>query len=95
MSRSVFAEHFAQAFGRGPMEFLKEIRLRRAAHLLRCTDMPIKSLAQSIGYASRSSFTHAFKDLYRVAPADYRNGDMRNPSPPAESAYEKSGQACN
>lgn len=81
MSRSVFAEHFAQAFGRGPMEFLKEIRLRRAAHLLRCTDMPIKALAQSIGYASRSSFTHAFKDLYGIAPADYRSGIPRSIEP--------------
>ncbi len=74
MSRSAFADRFSAAFGRGPMDFLKEIRLRRAARLLRASDRPIKVVATSVGYDSRSYFSRAFKDLYGVSPADYRAG---------------------
>jgi AraC-like DNA-binding protein len=75
MSRSAFAEHFVQAFARPPMEFLKEVRMRQAARLLRATDRPIKALAADVGYASRSSFSHAFKDCFGVSPEAYRQGD--------------------
>jgi AraC-like DNA-binding protein len=72
MSRSAFAEHFAAEFGRGPMDLLKEVRLRRAAQLLRSTDTPIKALPGRVGYRSRSYFSRAFKDLFDISPAEYR-----------------------
>jgi AraC-like DNA-binding protein len=72
MSRSSFAEHFAAEFGRGPMDLLKEVRLRRAAQLLRGTNTPVKVLAGRVGYRSRSYFSRAFKDLFDLSPAEYR-----------------------
>jgi len=72
MSRSAFAGHFAAEFGRGPMDLLKEVRLRRAAQLLRGTNTPVKALAGRVGYRSRSYFSRAFKDLFDVSPAEYR-----------------------
>jgi AraC-like DNA-binding protein len=72
MSRSAFAEHFAAEFGRGPMDLLKEVRLRRAAQLLRGTNTPVKALAGRVGYRSRSYFSRAFKDLFDISPAEYR-----------------------
>ncbi len=72
MSRSSFAEHFAAEFGRAPMDLLKEIRMRRAARLLVSTDDPVKLLAGRVGYASRSYFSRAFKDFYKMSPAEYR-----------------------
>lgn len=72
MSRSTFAEHFVSAFRRPPMDLLKEVRLRRAAKLLRSTDRPVEALAASVGYASRSSFSRAFKEFHGLSPADYR-----------------------
>jgi transcriptional regulator GlxA family with amidase domain len=55
MSRSAFAEHFVATFGQAPFEFLTEVRLRRAAGLLEATDIPIKTIAGTVGYASRPS----------------------------------------
>lgn len=75
MSRSAFAAHFAAAFERTPMELLKEMRLRRAAQLLRSTDLPVKSVAPRVGYDSRSYFSRAFKAFYGVDPAAYRRGE--------------------
>ena len=74
MSRSAFARHFVEAYGRGPMDFLRELRLRRAAELLIGSNRPVKSLAGEVGYTSRSYFSRAFKDFYGVSPAAFRAG---------------------
>lgn len=72
MSRSAFASHFAQAFHRGPMDMVREIRLRRAAELLQGSDIPVKSLAHKVGYQSRSYFSRAFKEAFGVSPLAFR-----------------------
>lgn len=72
MSRSTFAQHFTAAFGRSPMDLLKELRLRRAAQLLKDSDAPIKAVAKTVGYASRSYFSRAFKAFHGQDPAGYR-----------------------
>ena len=56
------------------MDFLKEVRLRRAAHLLRATDLPVKTVAARVGFASRSYFSRAFKAFTGHDPAGYRAG---------------------
>jgi len=72
MSRSSFTEHFARIFGQPPHEFLTKFRLRRAAQLLSIGDLPVKMIADRVGYQSRSSFSRAFKSLYGQDPASYR-----------------------
>ena len=72
MSRAAYAEHFKKAFGRTPMIFLKEVRLRRAAHLLAATDLPVKAITARIGFGSRSYFSRAFKDFTGLDPASFR-----------------------
>lgn len=72
MSRSAFTMHFADAFGRSAMDFLKELRLRRAANTLANTSLPVKTVATSVGYASRSYFSRAFKAFHGIDPAGFR-----------------------
>lgn len=72
MSRSVFAERFSAVLGRSPIALLKEVRLSRAAHLLETTDLPVKVVARSVGYSSRSYFSRAFKELHDIDPASFR-----------------------
>ena len=73
MSRSAFAEHFKGAFGRSPMDFLKELRMQRAAQLLQTTTRPIKSIADLVGFESRSHFSRSFSDFFGASPAEFRN----------------------
>lgn len=73
MSRSSFAERFSNTFGHSPLDFLQKVRLRHAAHLLIATDLPVKVVASSVGYASRSHFSRAFRDTYGVDPTTYRS----------------------
>lgn len=78
MSRSSFADHFSQAFGRGPMELLRENRLNRAARLLQVSNLPVKALAHNVGYSSRSYFSRAFKDRFGLSPAEYRESNLKD-----------------
>jgi AraC-like DNA-binding protein len=73
MSRSVFAREFSAAFGRPAILFLREVRLRLAAHQLRATRHNVQSIANAAGFRSRSYFSRAFKQLYGVDPATFRD----------------------
>lgn len=72
MSRSVFAERFARSFGQTPIEFVQRVRLRLGAELLRSTKLPIKLIAASVGYSSRSYFTRAFRNAHSLDPRSFR-----------------------
>lgn len=73
MSRTVFAERFSATYGHAPISFLMQVRLRLAARFLVHTDLPVKVIAGSIGYQSRSQFSRAFRDAYGVDPSAYRS----------------------
>ena len=72
MSRSGFARDFTRTFHMSPMEFVAKTRLHHAAEMLRATPAPIKVIAASIGFASRSHFTRAFRAAYGADPSHYR-----------------------
>lgn len=72
MSRSAFAERFTSTFGRTAMDLLREVRLDRGAELLRTTDLPVQTVAERVGLASRSYFSKAFRARFGVDPAGYR-----------------------
>src|SRR5215217_4415380 len=76
MSRSGFALRFALAFGTSPMEFVKGVRLRYAAKLLRSTNLPISVIASKIGYASRTHFSRTFRAAFGQDPQSFRAGDI-------------------
>jgi AraC family transcriptional regulator, activator of mtrCDE len=72
MSRSAFAEEFLAAFAMTPMEFVRRTRLNQAAELLRSTTTPVKVIADRVGFASRSHFSIAFRDVYGTDPRNFR-----------------------
>ncbi len=72
MSRSVFARDFQDSFKMSPMEFVAKTRLHHAAEMLRSTEVPIKLIAASIGFASRSHFSRAFRSAYGTDPSNFR-----------------------
>lgn len=72
MSRSVFARDFQGSFAMSPMEFVAKTRLHHAAELLRSSDVSIKVIAASIGFASRSHFSRAFRSAYGTDPRNFR-----------------------
>lgn len=73
MSRATFIRHFEKCFARTPMDYLRDVRLRRAAQLLQVSSTTVDGVAGKVGYASRSHFSRAFHEQYGVSPADFRN----------------------
>jgi len=72
MSRSTFAKRFHSAYSSGPMELLRTVRLRRAAELLSNSDLPVKRIAELVGYHSRSYFSRAFESEHGAPPDAFR-----------------------
>ena len=73
MSRTAFAEAFRAHYDQGPMSYLRTMRLRRAADLLRASALTVDEVATRVGYASRSQFSRAFTERYGVSPAAFRS----------------------
>lgn len=82
MSRASFADHFSRTMGQGPIDFVQKSRLRVGARLLKVTDLPIKVVAGSVGYAGSRPFARAFQLEYGVTPLRFR----QDPDPPSELA---------
>lgn len=73
MSRSSFNRQFVASYGTTPMDFVQSARLSAGARLLTGSDLPVKSVAASVGYASRSHFSRAFSARFGVDPTQYRS----------------------
>lgn len=82
MSRASFSDHFSRTFGQGPIDFVQKARLRVAARLLRVTDLPIKAIAQSVGYGGSRPFSRAFEATYAMLPSAYRLAPLPSPIHP-------------
>jgi AraC family transcriptional regulator len=63
---------FKAAFGVTPHRYLVNIRLQRAADLLRCTATPVTEIAASCGFENASAFSRVFKGMYGIQPGRYR-----------------------
>ena len=72
MSRSAFAGHFVASFGRSPMSFVNHVRMQRAAQMLAVENKSTDEIARTVGYASRSHFSRAFKDHSGLSPNNFR-----------------------
>ncbi|MFL6645729.1 MAG: AraC family transcriptional regulator [Paraburkholderia fungorum] len=72
LSRSAFMARFSAAFGRAPMQVLRDIRMRQAAAQLRAGDLALDQVARNAGYTSRGAFMRAFREIYGTGPAEYR-----------------------
>ena len=82
MSRSAFATRFALGFGRSPIAFLREVRLRRAARMLEESDLSVADVAKAVGYESRTYFSRAFRAAYGADPQSFRAAQRRSRSVP-------------
>lgn len=71
-SRTTFATRFRRVAGIPPLTYLSNWRMRLAERILRDTDRTVSDIADSLGFSSESSFSHAFKRSSDVGPKAYR-----------------------
>ena len=53
--------------------YLKKIRMRKAADLLKDTDLPVLEVAKMVGYHGDGHFQSAFREVYGITPHKLRN----------------------
>lgn len=58
-----------------PSEFIRKIRLERAAHQLATTTLTVQEIMYLSGFNNKSYFYREFAKVYHVTPSEYRNKD--------------------
>jgi LacI family repressor for deo operon, udp, cdd, tsx, nupC, and nupG len=67
-----FSHQFCRVFGRRFTDYLNDLRLRCAAHLLECTDHTVQYIAHDAGFGSENHFYALFKRTYGQSPHTFR-----------------------
>ncbi|MDD7887835.1 two-component regulator propeller domain-containing protein [Flavivirga sp. 57AJ16] len=72
-SRSVLYRKLKALTGQSISEFIKNIKLKRAAQLIKQTDMSISEIAFDLGFNDLKHFRKSFKKAFNTLPSQYRD----------------------
>ena len=78
MSRSVFFKKLKTLTGLSPVEFLKEIRMKRAAQLIETEEYNMAQIAYMVGLNDSHYFSKCFKQQYGMTPTEYKESRKQN-----------------
>ena len=70
--RSYLYRMFREVLKTSPKDYVEEYRIRQACQMLRETELPIASIAHSVGYEDNLYFSKAFKKCKGQTPSEYR-----------------------
>lgn len=57
--------------GKGPLEFIRLVRLKRGKQLLEKSQLPISQIAYQVGFNSPKRFTKQFREEFGMSPSEY------------------------
>ena len=90
LSRSQLHRRLKAATGLSASLFIRQVRLERAAELLRTTEDTISEIAYTTGFGSPQSLSRYFQEVYGSSPSAYRASPSEtdlvlvgSPTPPA------------
>lgn len=72
LSEVHFRRVFRRETGYTPNRYIREHRIRYAAHLLETTDMLIKEIAFSCGFGGEFYFSRQFSKIMKISPTNFR-----------------------
>lgn len=72
LSRTRLTERFRHFLGMSPIAYVTEWRMRLGAETLETTHKSIAQVALDVGYNSEAAFNRAFKRVYGMPPAQFR-----------------------
>jgi signal transduction histidine kinase/ligand-binding sensor domain-containing protein/DNA-binding response OmpR family regulator len=71
MNRVTLYRKILSITGKTPLEFIRTLRLKRAAQLLEKSGMSIAEIAYEVGFNNPKNFTKAFKEEFKIIPSQY------------------------
>jgi transcriptional regulator GlxA family with amidase domain len=71
-SRRQLQRAYSEIGGTTFREHLTAIRMERAAEMLRHGDLPVREVANRVGYRQPAQFAKAFRRHHGIAPSDFR-----------------------
>jgi AraC-like DNA-binding protein len=71
MSRSTLFRKLHALTGESPTEFIRNIRLKRAASLIKNKFGNVTQVSYEVGFNNLSNFNKTFRKFYGVSPTEY------------------------
>jgi len=72
LNRTTFYYKIKSLTGYSPVEFIRDIRIKRAAQLITSNQLLIKEIAYMTGFSDIKYFNKSFKKKYGMTPMEYR-----------------------
>lgn len=72
MSPSYFGDQFKKSLGVSVVDYITDVRIRKAYSLLKHTNDPIHNIVSSVGFNSPSLFYRKFFEYYGIRPSDVK-----------------------
>jgi AraC-like DNA-binding protein len=72
---------FAERFDISPYQYVIDVRMQRAAEMLRSSDAAVKEIAAAVGVDDLAYFTRLFKARFGYPPARYRLASLLREAP--------------
>jgi signal transduction histidine kinase/ligand-binding sensor domain-containing protein/DNA-binding response OmpR family regulator len=71
MSRGALYNRIVALTGETPVEFIRSVKLDKAAALLENTDMKISQVGYAVGFTAPNYFAKVFKEKFDLSPSEY------------------------
>ncbi|MBW4889957.1 response regulator [Mucilaginibacter sp. HMF5004] len=71
LGRTTFYKKLKSLTGFAPVEFVRDMRLKRAKQLLDAGEHTISEIAYMVGFSSSGYFSTCFKEQYKTSPTEY------------------------
>ncbi|GAB3754220.1 hybrid sensor histidine kinase/response regulator transcription factor [Spirosoma pomorum] len=87
MSQSAFYRQLKAITGQSVIEFIRDVRMKRAAQLLTDSNLRVSEIAEQVGIDDLKHFRKTFQGVYNVSPSEYAR-QHRVPTRPVAEAYD-------
>jgi signal transduction histidine kinase/ligand-binding sensor domain-containing protein/DNA-binding response OmpR family regulator len=84
MSQSAFYRQLKAITGQSVIEFIRDVRMKRAAQLLTDSSLRVSEIAEQVGIDDLKYFRKTFQSVYTISPSEYARQHRATARPVAE-----------
>lgn len=73
LSKTTFYRKIKTVTGLPPSDFIRNVQLKHACHMLSDPNINVSEVAYSVGFSDPKYFTRCFKKAFNMSPSEYQN----------------------